>query len=389
MRKVLQTIVVKPAGPDCNLNCEYCFYLDKNSLYPQSSVHKMTDNIVEELIFQAIRQSGTHVNFLWQGGEPALAGLDFYKKVIEFEKKYGHGKIIGNGFQTNGTLLNTEWADFLKENNFLVGLSLDGPKHIHDKYRTYANGKGSWEKVYHIAQMLLEKGVEVNAMISLTNYSASFPGELYRFFKNLGISWMQFIPVVERDINNSNKAASYSMSSTQYAKFLIEIFKLWYQDLAEGKQSYIRYFDNLFYRLVDMPSPECTLEQTCGSYLVVEHNGDVYSCDYFVEAKWKLGNNKENRLIDMLNSERQEKFGKIKEDISKTCQSCNWLSFCYGGCPKDRIRDPGDNGQNHFCDSFKQFLSYTEPFFRELAEQWKADSRNIKNKETLDISGYL
>lgn len=349
----------------------------------------MSDNILEELISQGMRQSGTHVNFLWQGGEPALAGLEFYKKVVTLEKKYGHGKIVGNGFQTNGTLLNEEWADFLKENDFLVGLSLDGPRHIHDKYRTYTNGNGSWEKVYKIAQMLVGKGVEVNAMISLTDYSSNFPKELYQFYKDLGISWMQFIPVVERDKNNSNKVASFSMKSTQFTRFLIEIFKLWYQDLSEGKQSYLRYFDNLFYRFVDMPSPECTLEQICGSYIVVEYNGDVYSCDYFVEPTWKLGNIKESSLIEMLNSDKQEKFGKIKADISQTCLSCKWLSFCYGGCPKDRIRNPRDNGQNHFCNSFKQFLSFTEPHFRELAEQWKADIRNIRNKETLDISGYL
>ena len=389
LKKPLQTIVIKPAGPDCNLDCTYCFYLDKNKLYPESSVHKMNDKILEELISQAMKQSGTNINFLWQGGEPALSGIEFYKKVIALEKKYGFGKVVGNGFQTNGTLVNEEWADFLKENNFLVGLSLDGPKHIHDKYRIYNNGKGSWEKVHKIAQMLIKKGVELNAMVSLTDYSAHFPGELYLFYKNLGISWMQFIPVVEKDKNNPAQAASFSLKPKQFTEFLIEIFKLWYQDLSEGRQSYVRYFDNLFYRFVDLPSPECTLEPSCGSYVLVEHNGDVYACDYFVEPKWKLGNIMENKLIDMLNSAKQEKFGKIKENLSLICHVCEWLSFCYGGCPKDRIRDPRDKGQNHFCDSLKHFISFTEPYFRELAAQWKSDSRNIRNKETLDISGYF
>ncbi|MBT7619308.1 MAG: anaerobic sulfatase maturase [Calditrichaeota bacterium] len=389
MKKTLTTIVVKPVGPDCNLNCKYCFYLDKMSLYPDNSNHKMNDETLEELISQGMKQSGTHINFLWQGGEPALAGLAFYQKVIEFEKQYGQGKVVGNGFQTNATLIDEKWADFLKENNFLVGLSLDGPKHIHDKYRTYKNDKGSWEKIHNVAQMLIRKGIEVNAMVSLTDYSAKYPQEIYSFLTKLGIRWMQFIPVVERDKEDPNKAADFSLNPNDYSNFLLQTFMLWYKDLSEGEQSYIRYFENLFYRYVDLDSPECTLESSCGSYVVVEHNGDVYACDYFVESKWKLGNIKENRLIDMLNSDKQLRFGKIKEKLSDECQSCQFLSFCYGGCPKDRIRDPNDNGQNHFCKSFKQFLSLTESYFKDLAEQWKSDRINLKNQSTLDMSGYF
>jgi len=349
----------------------------------------MNDETLEELISQGMKQSGTHINFLWQGGEPALAGLAFYQKVIEFEKQYGQGKVVGNGFQTNATLIDEKWADFLKENNFLVGLSLDGPKHIHDKYRTYKNDKGSWEKIHNVAQMLIRKGIEVNAMVSLTDYSAKYPQEIYSFLTKLGIRWMQFIPVVERDKEDPNKAADFSLNPNDYSNFLLQTFMLWYKDLSEGEQSYIRYFENLFYRYVDLDSPECTLESSCGSYVVVEHNGDVYACDYFVESKWKLGNIKENRLIDMLNSDKQLRFGKIKEKLSDECQSCQFLSFCYGGCPKDRIRDPNDNGQNHFCKSFKQFLSLTESYFKDLAEQWKSDRINLKNQSTLDMSGYF
>ncbi|MBT7091642.1 MAG: radical SAM protein, partial [Bacteroidetes bacterium] len=241
MKKTLTTIVVKPVGPDCNLNCKYCFYLDKMSLYPDNSNHKMNDETLEELISQGMKQSGTHINFLWQGGEPALAGLAFYQKVIEFEKQYGQGKVVGNGFQTNATLIDEKWADFLKENNFLVGLSLDGPKHIHDKYRTYKNDKGSWEKIHNVAQMLIRKGIEVNAMVSLTDYSAKYPQEIYSFLTKLGIRWMQFIPVVERDKEDPNKAADFSLNPNDYSNFLLQTFMLWYKDLSEGEQSYIRY----------------------------------------------------------------------------------------------------------------------------------------------------
>ena len=216
----LNSVLVKPAGPDCNLSCTYCFYLEKSSLFPEKPVHRMSDEIQEELIRQVMQQSGESVSIAWQGGEPTLLGLDFFKRAIELEKKYGHGQTVGNGLQTNGTLLNEEWAQFLNETNWLVGISLDGPEYIHDHYRKNSAGKGTHQKVENNARMLLANGVATNVLATLNDYSVRFPEEIYHYFKSLGLDWMQFIPIVETDSCNSSQAAPFSVSAIDYGKFL-------------------------------------------------------------------------------------------------------------------------------------------------------------------------
>ncbi|MGL4853836.1 MAG: anaerobic sulfatase maturase [Lentisphaeria bacterium] len=375
--KKLSSVLVKPSGADCNLRCEYCFYLDKKELFGKEHLSRMSNEVLEELIKQAMDQSGDEVVFTWQGGEPTLMGLDFYKKVIEFEHRYGSGKVVGNGFQTNGLLLDEQWANFLGENQFLVGLSLDGPQHIHDYYRLRADGSGSWEKVYKNVRMLLQKGVEVNALSCVTSYSWKYAREIYDFHKNLGIKWMQFIPVVERDKKDGSKAADFSVTAEQYGHFLCEMFDLWQRDFnASGlPTTSVRHFDSIFYRYVGYDAPECTMQKQCGPYVVVEHNGNIYGCDFFVDEAGYLGNiMKGQTLIGALNSKRQNQFGKLKSMYPKGCKDCQWLSYCYGGCLKDRIKDPKDQGENHFCLAYKMFFNHADERLREMAYNWKREN---------------
>ena len=371
-RKGLSSILVKPAGPDCNLACDYCFYLEKANLFKETKKHRMNEKTLELMIRQTLQQTTGPISFGWQGGEPTLMGLPFFQRAVDFQNRYGSGRSIGNGLQTNGLLIDDEWTSFLKKHNFLVGLSLDGPEHIHDKYRIFSTGKPSWEKVVGSARRMLDAGVAVNVLTVVNDYSAGFPEEIYRFHKSLGFEYMQFIPLVETDNNNSGKAAPYSVDQKAYGHFLCKIFDLWQADFQDGiATTSIRHFDSVFHTYVGLESPECTLLKECGNYVVVEHTGDVYSCDFFVEPEWRLGNIYHDDLLIMLNSEVQKQFGELKGDIPKKCKGCQWLRQCYGGCTKDRLKDPRDKGLSHFCESYKTFFQHADKKLREMAKVWK------------------
>ncbi len=378
----LTSVLVKPTGPDCNLNCTYCFYLEKAGLFPETSRHRMSDEVQEEMIRQVMQQSGNAVSIAWQGGEPALMGLDFYKRAVELEMKYGHGQTVGNGLQTNGMLLNLEWADFLKKYDWLVGLSLDGPEHIHNRYRMDKTGKGTHQKVEENIRMLLESGVAVNVLATLNDYSVQFPDETYNYFKSLGLTWMQFIPIVETDPHDPSRAAPFSVSAKAYGEFLCRIFDLWKADFENGQPTtQVRHFDSVFYPYVGLQAPECTMMKECGPYVVIEHNGNVYSCDFFVEPKWKLGNVMNHKIITLLNSKKQQVFGAAKAILPGECRRCPWLSKCYGGCTKDRIKDPQDKRKPRFCQSYKMFFSHADQTMRFLAEDWKKNQHDIQERE--------
>lgn len=372
MRKLLTSLLIKPSGPDCNLDCTYCFYLDKAQLFPATKTHRMSLETLEEMTRQALQQRAPHISFSWQGGEPTLMGLPFFRNAVEFQKKYGAGKTVGNGLQTNGILLDAEWASFLKQYDFLVGLSLDGPEHIHDRYRIATGGQGSWQRVYDCAKMLIGEDVATNALIVVNDYSVQFPEEIYRFHKDLGLTYMQFIPCVETDPTNPAQAAAFSVSAEQYGKFLNKVFDLWHADIRDGVAAVsVRYFDSVFHKYVGLDAPDCTLMKSCGTYVVVEHTGDVYACDFFVEDTWKLGNVMTHRLVEILNSPRQTEFGDMKAALPGECVDCEWLRKCQGGCTKDRIRDHQDKGSNHFCLSYKMFFEHADVRLQSLAEQWK------------------
>jgi uncharacterized protein len=390
----LNSVLVKPSGPDCNLGCAYCFYLEKEALFPESAVHRMNPEIQEEMIRQVMQQSGQSVSIGWQGGEPALMGLEFYKRAIDLEKKYGHGQSVSNGFQTNGTLLDREWAQFFKQYDWLIGLSLDGPQHIHDKYRQDKGQRPTWEKVERAARMLLEEGVAVNAMCCVTDYSADYAKELYNYYKNLGLSWMQFIPVVETDKEDPAKAASFSLTDEKYGHFLTQMFDLWYADIRDGvATTSVRDFDSLFHHYVGLEPPECTHNKECGPYVVVEHNGNVYSCDFFVEQRHRLGNIRHSRVIDMLNSKKQDDFGKAKAMLPRKCKQCPWYHKCFGGCTKDRIKDPQDQRQPRFCRAYQMFFEYADERLKQLAEDWQLRKNDFAQSQrtsgVFDASDYF
>jgi uncharacterized protein len=378
----LTSVLVKPSGPDCNLGCTYYFYLEKEKLFPETKTHRMSPEIQEEMIRQVMQQSGEAVSIGWQGGEPALMGLDFYKRAIELEKKYGHGQSVGNGFQTNGTLLDRDWAKFFKEYDWLIGLSLDGPQHIHDRYRLDKGLHPTWEKVEGVARMLLEEGVAVNAMCCITDYSADYAEELYNYYKNLGFFWMQFIPIVETDKDDPSKAAPFSLTDEKYGQFLIKLFDLWINDFKNGEPTTsVRHFESVFHNYVGIESPECTMMKECAPYVVVEHNGNTYSCDFFVEPSHRLGNIKQGRISDMLNSKKQDEFGKAKTLLPRKCKFCPWYTKCFGGCTKDRIKDPIDQRQPRFCLAYQMFFEHADSKMKQLAALWHQKQADYAERE--------
>lgn len=371
-KKRLNSVLIKPSGPDCNLKCTYCFYLEKADIFRETTRHRMSDEVLERLIKQLATQASTPFNMVWQGGEPTLMGLDFYKKAADLQKKFFRPKSYTNGFQTNGVLLNEEWADFFKKEDWLIGLSLDGPAFIHDEYRVDLGNKPSHAKIEAKAKMMIERDVKVNAMCCVTSLSAQHPDEIYNYYKNLGMYFMQFIPIVETDKNDPSKAADFSVTPEQYGNFLKRIFDLWYEDFRKGTNTiYVRDIESVFFNYLGMNSPECVFNEECGGYLVVEYNGNAYSCDFYVEPEWELGNITSGRMIEFLNSDQQTKFGKMKNELPQECYVCEFYDKCYGGCPKDRIKDPRDLGKPRFCQSYKMFFGHADARLKQIAANWK------------------
>jgi uncharacterized protein len=370
--KQLDSVLVKPAGPDCNMACRYCFYLEKERLFPEEEVHRMSKAVLEATIRQVMTRGGANVSFGWQGGEPTLMGTDFFERAVELEKKYGcSGQTVGNGLQTNGLLIDRQWCRLLREARFLVGLSLDGPAHVHDHYRLSRGGQPTWQRVTEALKRMLDSGVEVNALTVLNDYSARFPQEIYGFLKESGLKHMQFIPCVEPDPNDPERVAPFSVSPEQFGTFLCEVFDRWLDDFRDGQPTtFVRWFDSIFATYVGSRPPECTLLPECGNYVVVEHNGDVFACDFFVEDDWRLGNVLDEDLLAMLNSPQQARFGRRKAQLPRACQACRWLTHCRGGCPKERWAHPSGERQSYLCDSYKMFFSHADDQLRKLADSW-------------------
>jgi uncharacterized protein len=370
--KKLNSILVKPAGPDCNLSCTYCFYKDKFDSRDAGIKHRMSDEILEELLKQAMIQSDEYISIAWQGGEPTLMGLPFFKRAINFIERYGTGKSVGNAIQTNGILVDQDWIGFLKKFHFLVGISIDGPEHIHDFYRRSKSGKGSWAIVKDNTMRMLDQGVQVNALTVLNDYSVQFPEEIYEFDKDIGLNHMQFIPCVEYLNKSKSKIAKFSIDSQAYGKFLCTLFDLWRSDFKDGvPATVIRFFESVFRVYVGMDSSICSFLKECGTYIVIEHNGDVYCCDFYVETRWRLGNIKEHSLVDLLNSETQATFRTMKIDRMAECNRCKWLEMCYGGCTKTQVQNSNGGYENYFCESYKLFFEYSSKEYQKLAAIWK------------------
>ncbi len=380
--------IIKPTGPLCNLNCEYCYYLEKRKIYPVQKYFKISENILELFIKQYIEsQEVPVIIFVWQGGEPAMLGIDFYRKAISIQKKYAGDKKIENYFQTNGTLISNEWCAFFKENNMLIGVSIDGPEHIHNKYRRGIDGKGSFKKVMYGIELLIKNNVEFNTLSVVNDYNSDYPIEIYRFFKNIGSRFMQFIPVVERksknfvsndlylvhpDFKNEAEVTSWSVNGKKYGDFLISLFDEWIRNDV-GKY-YIQLFDATLANWVGENPGLCLYKETCGDALVMEHNGDIYSCDHFVYPEDLIGNVLEKPLVEIINSKKQQIFGEKKLiSLPKKCIECEYRFACHGECPKNRISytEDGEYGLNYLCSGLYSFFKHAHPYMQFMADELK------------------
>ena len=372
--KKLSHILVKPSGPDCNMACSYCFYSDKSSYFGTSTKHRMSLDVLEVMTRKSLRRPGQTMSFGWQGGEPTLMGVDFFRKAVELQRIFGQGMQVSNSFQTNGLLIDEEWVSFLKENRFLVGLSLDGPEHIHDHHRVTKSGRGSHQLVEKSARALLATEVETNALSVVTSYSAAYASETYHYLKSLGFRYLQFIPCLEVSSDHSStKLSDFSVTPAQYGAFLCELFDLWASDFVDSRPTTsIRLFESFACVYLSLLPADCSARKTCGEYLVVEHDGKVFSCDFFVNDEWLLGNIRLNEPEQMLNSPQQTLFGDIKAQLHEKCLNCRWRRFCQGGCTKHRLCDSAGRLFNHFCESYEIFFRYADFRFRILMENFVA-----------------
>jgi len=371
--KKLGSVLVKPSGPDCNQSCAYCFYSGKQQMFDSGGPRRMPDDLLERLVRQALDAAGPEIAFCWQGGEPTLMGVEFFEHAVSLQQRHRGGYRVGNSLQTNGLALDRRWARFLAENRFLVGLSIDGPAHVHDRYRRRRSGAGTFARVSDRAKLLLDSGVEVNALAVVTDYSVDRAAEIYGVFKELGLRHMQFVPAVEPHPYDPTRLAPFSCPPEPYGAFLAQLFDLWLADFAGNEPTTsVRLFDSVLYSYVGLEPPECSLLAECGTYLVVEHDGSVFPCDFFVEPGWRLGDLRAERLADLLDSERQARFGAIKSALPLECRDCRWLRHCRGGCPKDRlVRGDGERA-NHLCAGLKVFFEHADKRLRGLAERWRA-----------------
>lgn len=381
-------VMLKPAGAHCNLACKYCYYLEKNNLYQNSHRHLMSDEMLEQFTREYIEaQTMPQVLFTWHGGEPLMRSIDFYKKALALQKKYAHGKQIDNVIQTNGTLLTDEWCEFFAQNHWLVGISIDGPQEYHDHYRVTPDGKPSWEKVMQGISLLKKHRVEWNAMAVVNAYNAEHPLEFYHFFRDNGCQYLQFTPIVERLTEHEDgrtlasladdreiPLADASVTPQQWGNFLCTIFDDWVRH--DVGKTFVEIFDCTLANWMGVLPGICAYSKECGHAGVMEHNGDVYSCDHFVFPEYKLGNIREQSLIDMLYGEKQQAFSRLKHtSLPRQCKECDMEFACHGECPKNRFEKDkyGEPGLNYLCQGYYQFYTHVAPYMdfmkRELLAQ--------------------
>ena len=357
------SLLIKPASFDCNLRCKYCFYLRKEDIFGNAN-HRMSEEILEKMVSSFMQLDMRNHLFSWQGGEPTLMGLNFFKNALGLMQKYGSGKNVTNTLQTNGTLLNAEWAKLLHKYNFLVGLSLDGPAKIHDAYRLDAGGKGTHHRVIRAINLLKQHKVEFNILTLVSQSNVKLPLEIYRYLKNLGIKYHQYIECVE--YAPDGKLAPFAINGKEWGEFMCQIFDEWYKN--DRYNISVRLFDTILTKLVDHQAIACSMGRDCRQYLVVEHNGDVYPCDFFVEPRFKLGNIMENGWEEMFESALYNEFGARKCASDEYCGECQWLGLCAGCCPKNRPdHQLGARAVSELCLGWKMFYSHTIDRFRSLA----------------------
>ena len=384
-------IMAKPHGPICNLDCTYCYYLEKENLYGKSGRDfRMSATVLEAYIRQYIEaQPAQHVSFAWQGGEPTLLGIPFFERVLELQRRYANGKTVDNAFQTNGTLLDDAWGEFLARNKFLIGLSVDGPEELHDFYRVDKGGKPTFQRVMRGLEVLKKHGVEFNTLTVINRKNSYSAGDVYRFLKQIGSKYLQFIPVVEQQATapdpnglvllkpyarQETKVSEWSVESLQFGKFLSSIFDEWVRH--DVGRTFVQIFDVALESWAQVPQSLCVFAPKCGQALAVEHNGDLYSCDHFVYPENRLGNLLERTMSSMVESSQQARFGNAKEiGLPSDCRECDVRFACNGECPKHRFTttSKGEYGLNYLCAGYKHFFHHIDPYMRFMANELKHD----------------
>lgn len=377
-------VMLKPVGAVCNLACDYCYYLEKSKLYRDNPKHVMSEELLEKFIEEYINsQTMPQVLFTWHGGETLMRPLSFYKRAMELQKKYANGRTIDNCIQTNGTLLTDEWCEFFAQNHWLVGISIDGPQPDHDHYRLTAAGKPSWKKVMQGIKLLKKHGVEWNAMAVVNAYNANHPLEFYRFFKENGCQFLQFTPIVERLTRHEDgrnlasladkdkiSLSEASVAPEQWGYFLCAIFDEWVR--KDVGRIFVEIFDCTLANWMGISPGICAYSKECGHAGVMEHNGDVYSCDHFVFPEYKLGNIRDHSLIDMLYGEQQQEFSRLKHSsLPRQCKECDMEFACHGECPKNRfMKDKyGDSGLNYLCPGYYHYYQHVAPYMDYMKQE--------------------
>lgn len=386
-------VMTKPVGPICNLDCTYCFYLEKEKLFPSTEKFRLSDELLEAYIRQYIEQQDCgEISFAWQGGEPTLLGVDYFQKVVELQRRYAGGKKISNAIQTNGTLLDDAWGAFLKAHGFLVGISIDGPRALHDAYRVDKRQRPTFDQVMRGLKVLRKHAVEFNTLTVVNRKNARQPLEVYRFLKEIGSEYIQFIPLVERrggltekqlglDLaapptageDPSSPVTSWSVEAATYGEFLVAIFDEWVR--KDVGRIFVQLFDVALGNWMGLGGSLCVFSETCGRAVALEHNGDLYSCDHYVYPEYKLGNLLNQSLGDMVNSPQQRTFGQDKRDtLPRYCRECPVRFACHGECPKHRfMKTPdGEPGLNYLCPSYKRFFTHIDRDMKSMAELLRA-----------------
>jgi len=361
----ISSLLIKPASAVCNLDCTYCFYLDRDAdPYKALPARRMTLDTLERLVDTYLFYSYPASTFAFQGGEPTLAGLDFFHQLVAFQQRYGrNGQQVSNALQTNGTLLDRDWCELFRTYQWLVGLSLDGPEEANDRYRFNKEGRGTWKRVVEKVELLARERVEFNILCVLSQANVDRPKELYRFFRGLGVENLQFIPLAEFD--GDGNPLPFTITPQQYGRFLCEVFDLWW---PERRRVRVRFFDNIAEALAGHKPGNCTMHETCDSYVVVEYNGDIYPCDFFVEGGWKLGNIMLDSWAEISRRSRRYSFAAKKTLPHAECQVCEYQSICHGGCPKLRHgRNRRFEDLDYFCQAYKMiFARSVEPLGAEV-----------------------
>ena len=374
----ISSLLIKPASAVCNLDCAYCFYLDREAdPYQALPARRMSLETLERLVDTYLFYSYPESVFAFQGGEPTLAGLPFFMKLVELQQQYGRdGQTVGNSLQTNGMLLDQDWCNLFRTYDWLLGVSLDGPEEVNDLYRFNKQGRGTWKRVIQSVELLQKNNLEFNILCVLSQANVGRPQELYRFFRGLGIGHLQFIPLAEFD--QQGNPLPFTISSEQYGRFLCELFDLWWPDRRKVR---IRLFDNIAEALAGQKPGNCTMHETCDSYVVVEYNGDVYPCDFFVESSWKLGNVLLDSWPEIARRTRRYSFASKKTLAHPECQACQYRSICHGGCPKLRH---GPHGRfedlDYFCQAYKMIYARS-------VEPLRAEVRRLRIGEPAGLDG--